>query len=239
MRSTPPAFNIPNLIKNIIMITAIFHAARLFLPEDIMAPILGKLVFFSLRYTIEGFMEMDPMAAYISPVGYVLVHGNWMHLLLNMGMLLAFGSALSKRLSVLGFLSIYALGAVCGAAIMTYLYPESRAPLIGASAAVSAVLGGILAMSFLPRKGPDGRPYPAPAPFHQVGMARNFTIIWVGMNLLMAVLPSDLLGAPGQIAWQAHLAGLIPGLLLTPLLDKGPQTALSTDDDSEGSDEDV
>lgn|SRR4030043_398878 len=129
----------------------------------------------------------------------MFVHGSLWHLLLNMISLYFLGSFLIRAAGERSFLAIFFLGGVAGSILFTLLaYPYSTG--IGASGAIFA-LGGALAV-IVPRVPVIIVPIPVPIP------------LWAAILifLLLSFLPG--------IAWQAHLGGLLLGLIAGLILRK-------------------
>ena len=116
---------------------------------------------------------------------------------------------------------------ICGvaAALATHLAFNWGAPepVIGASGAISGLMAA--AMRLLPTERPpwaaDGAPDQAPMLPLLSRQVLLFSLIWVGLNLMVAIAPGVMLGVAGGglVAWQAHLGGYAAGLLLAGLFD--------------------
>jgi membrane associated rhomboid family serine protease len=80
----------------------------------------------------------------LTPVTALFLHGNWGHLLGNMLFLLVFGGMVEERMGVLRFTCCYL--AFGYAAMLSYaaVHPHSTETLVGASGAISGVLGAFL-----------------------------------------------------------------------------------------------
>ncbi|HEY5629818.1 MAG TPA: rhomboid family intramembrane serine protease, partial [Candidatus Limnocylindrales bacterium] len=74
----------------------------------------------------------------------MFLHGGWAHILGNMLFLWIFGGRVEDRLGHGGFLAFYLVGGIAAAAGQTLENPASALPMIGASGAISAVLGAYL-----------------------------------------------------------------------------------------------
>jgi len=117
------------------------------------------------------------------------------HILANMITLYFFGSYLSRLIGVRKFLIIYFAGGILGNIFYILILPPSL-PAIGASGAIFA-LGGVLTV-MRPRLRVFVFPIPAPLP------------LWVaviGGFIILTLLLSQ------YMAWQAHLGGLVLGLV--------------------------
>jgi len=139
----------------------------------------------------------------------LFVHGGWGHALMNAGGLLAFGTPVARLFGprARGALAFFAFYFVCGAfSSWTYalLHPGDPTPLVGASGAVSGLMGA--ASRLIAGRGRLGPFFSAPV----IGMG----IAWVVVNLLVAILGYAPGAGGAPVAWQAHLTGYAAGLLL-------------------------
>lgn len=210
-----PIFNIPSPVGSLIGFTVLVHVALLLLSESAARAIYFKLVFYpGYSFSGAGF-ENDPVAYILSPVGYALLHAGWVHLLINMAWLLVFGSAVARRMSSGWFLLFYAIGALSGSMTMLLMHGSHSGPIIGASAAVAAVSGALVALTLRPR--PDQPP--PPRPFHMRSTAIGFVIVYLVMNILTGIIPPEAMNASGRVAWEAHLGGFAVGILIMPFFD--------------------
>ncbi len=167
-----------------------------------------------------------------SALTYALLHGSWMHVVLNCVWLAAFGSPVVRRCGA-GRALVLALATTIGAAFTHWaLNPLSPQIVIGASGAVSGFMGAAALFVFeRPSSFGGWRPAVAPPRSSIAGLMRNrsalmFLGTWFGINLLLGLVAAPLGIAEGGIAWQAHLGGLLTGLLVFPYLDpagRGPR----------------
>ena len=71
----------------------------------------------------------------------MFLHGGWIHLIGNMVYLWIFGDNVEERLGHLRYLAFYLLTGVGAALVHAHLVPDSTIPTVGASGAISGVLG--------------------------------------------------------------------------------------------------
>jgi membrane associated rhomboid family serine protease len=140
----------------------------------------------------------------ISPLTYAFLHGGLLHLAMNGVMLAVMGQVLERKLGMLSFFSVFAAGAIGGAAVHALIGGTPEVPLVGASAGVGALYGAGLVL--------HGRGLSL-GPNTQLLLA--LTGFFVVTNLLGMVLPML-----GNIAYVAHLGGFITGILATTWLVK-------------------
>lgn len=170
-----------------------------------------------LRYGFTPSKLMSPQIdtegapAVVSIFTAMFLHGSWQHLLGNMLFLWVFGNNLEEGMGHLRFLLLYVLSGIASALTMAFLDPLSPQPMLGASGAITGVIGAC--MLLYPRA-----PIVFAIPVLLVVYKLHIKPIWLlGMWFLMQLLA---LTGPdtSEIAWWAHLGGLAAGLLLTPIL---------------------
>lgn len=148
---------------------------------------------------VPSLFTLDPVYYAYTLVTYGLLHFNWTHLLVNGTGLLAFGSGIERLMGKKYVLAIFIGGTIIGVLGYWTIYPNSDTPLIGASAGISALFGGLLPLIVK-------RP--------QILMA---SFIFILMNIVLGLMgmPDDpMRQANASIAWQAHIAGFLFGEFL-------------------------
>lgn len=140
----------------------------------------------------------------------LFLHGNWPHALMNAGFCLAFGTPVARyfgeRLSGAALFLVFYL--TCGAlSSLGYaaLHPGEQSALVGASGAVSGLMGA--AARLMAGHGRMGPIFSRPV----LGMGA----IWFAINAVIGLLGSGLLpGAENAtVAWEAHITGFVAGVL--------------------------
>lgn len=139
----------------------------------------------------------------------MLLHGGWTHVAMNAIAALTFGAPVARALKrlggVAGFLFLYIASGVLAALAYGLLHLGSETPLVGASGAVFGLIGA--ATRLLGVRG--GRPRSL-----LDGRVLGMSAVWMGLNAVVGLLGA----APGLgdagIAWEAHAAGFIVGIVL-------------------------
>lgn len=154
--------------------------------------------------------DLWAMPAFLTPLSAALIHAGFIHLGFNMLMLWVCGSASERALGGRGVLILYLLGAYAAAAAQWAMEPMSDIPMIGASGAVSAVVGAYSLLYGQPRTKAIG-----PLSARTVHVLWLFAA-WTIINILIGILSAQA-GMP--IAAAAHIGGFVVGLALArPLL---------------------
>ena len=163
-----------------------------------------------------GHAQLPPEIAIVpaaaTAVTSMFLHGGWLHLIGNMLYLWIFGDNIEDRMGRVRFLLFYL---VCGvAAVLAQALPAPQAvvPMVGASGAISGVLGAYLLLF------PRNRVFVL-VPFGFILKVISLPAVWV-LGLWFAIQLISSLMAPageGGVAFRAHLGGFVAGLVLAPL----------------------
>ncbi|WP_127143200.1 rhomboid family intramembrane serine protease [Pelagibacterium montanilacus] len=163
---------------------------------------------------------------------HAFLHADLMHLLVNSGWLLVFGTPVARRYGAGATVIVFLGGALAGAMLMTVIQFSQLAQflvLIGASGGVSALTGAAMRFAFQPvlrARHPEtgeivvlGRRTATFGELMRNTRTRAFILIWLGLNLLIPLAPL-VTGEAIPIAWEAHVGGFIFGLWLPTLFDR-------------------
>ena len=156
----------------------------------------------------------------LTAITSMFLHGGWAHLLGNMLFLWIFGNNVEDALGRLRFLVFYLLGGITATALQTFVtlwyasQGEAAIPNVGASGAISAVLGAYLVL--LPR---------AKVLTLIVFVLREipaafFLLIWFGFQLLDGGASVAHPEQGGGVAFFAHIGGFVFGAATVKLFQK-------------------
>jgi membrane associated rhomboid family serine protease len=151
----------------------------------------------------------------------MFLHGGWMHLIGNMWFLWLFGNNIEDSMTRPRFLAFYLLCGVAAAMAQVVADPRSAIPMVGASGAISGVMGAYLVL------------YPR---------VRVFTLVPLGFIMTSIALPAwamliywmvlqvfgglTQIGAEGGgVAFWAHLGGFLAGIVLIKLFARPARVA--------------
>lgn len=230
-----PILNAPIVITVMLAIMITVHAVRQFLPPPMDEELITALGFIPGRLLGEGLPAggADGLLRWSQLVTHTLVHGDWLHLVMNSAWLLAAGAVVARRVGTWRLVGIAFGAATVGALAFTLLNGELRALVVGASGGISGLLGA--ATRLIHAATTTGqmralRDHIEWLPRTTVAQAlgdRNVLItsgVFIGLNLLIAFGFGTELAA-GGIAWETHVGGFLFGLLAFGLFDPGPRHA--------------
>jgi membrane associated rhomboid family serine protease len=169
-------------------------------------------------------VDRDPINL-LTPLTSMFLHGGWGHLLGNCMFLWVFGNNVEDSMGRLRFLLFYVLCGLAAAAAQVAVYPASPIPMVGASGAISGVLGGYLLLYPKVRV----RVLFILVIFIQVIRVPAFVVLllWIGYQVLMS-LPELMAIDPeasSGVAVFAHIGGFVAGLLLVKLFSRSDYVA--------------
>ena len=156
--------------------------------------------------------EIATVPAWLTVFTSMFMHGGWMHLLGNMLYLWIFADNVEDRFGHGRFIVFYVLCGIGAALAQALPDPQSQIPMVGASGAISGVLGAYMLM--FPRAhvlvliplGVLTRVVHLPA-LLVLGL-------WFAMQLLSEMLAP---ASGGGVAFRAHIGGFVAGMVLLPM----------------------
>ncbi len=223
-----PIINAPAIVLWSMAVLAVTHGLRVILPAERSYEVILALGFIPARFTgaagdFEGQIPLaDLLGAWPTFLTHALVHGDLIHLGLNAVWLLAFGAPVARRLGTIRFLVLFAVCTVAGALAHLVVDPNGILPVVGASGAISGLMGAAARFMFSQRRiNMLGWPAPIVVPLTPITDRRvlSFVAIWVLINLIFGATGLDATGEGQMIAWQAHLGGFFAGLFAISLID--------------------
>jgi membrane associated rhomboid family serine protease len=153
-----------------------------------------------------------PVGELVTVVTSMFLHVNLIHLSGNLIYLWIFGNNIEDRLGRPQFVLFYLLGGVAAAAAQIAIDPHSTVPMVGASGAISAVLGTYLVL------------FPGARILSLVLLGFFYQLIhvpavivlgfWFILQLIDGIGSLGLAGAEGGVAFFAHIGGFIAGVLI-------------------------
>ncbi|UCF18841.1 MAG: rhomboid family intramembrane serine protease [Gemmatimonadota bacterium] len=144
----------------------------------------------------------------------MFMHGNWIHLISNMLFLWVFGNNIEDSMGHIRFLAFYLLAGVAAAAAHIFFNANSGVPTVGASGAISGILGAYIVLY------PQVRVYVFFPPFWLLPM-RAYVVLgyWIVIQVVLGIGQLGVGQAMGVAVW-AHIGGFVAGLLLVKLFER-------------------
>lgn len=150
--------------------------------------------------------------SYSTLVTSMFFHGGWMHLIGNMWFLWVFGNNIEDSMGHFRFIVFYLLCGALAAGAHLAASPGSAIPTVGASGAISGIMGAYLVL------------YPrvkVHTLFFIIILVRviemsawSILLLWFGLQLVSGALDT---GSGGGVAFWAHVGGFVAGVVLIKL----------------------
>jgi membrane associated rhomboid family serine protease len=228
MNGRQPIFNIPASVIATALIMICLHLVRVALPPEESLTMLLTLAFVPARYAgATPGLPGGEWSEFTSFITYMFVHGDATHLIVNMVWMLAFGSAVAKRIGDLRFVLFSIACGIAGVLVHLILHFGEFVPVIGASAAISGQMAGAIRFMFgASRPGMPMSHELEHAPLAGIGKTLTnprflmFLGVWIAINLLFGLGGMQLDGSSSDIAWEAHLGGFVFGLFIFGMFER-------------------
>jgi membrane associated rhomboid family serine protease len=143
----------------------------------------------------------------------MFLHGSWMHLLGNMWFFWIFGNNVEDSMGRIRFLFFYLICGLSAALLQVFISPNSIIPMVGASGAISGIMGAYLVLY------PRVRVFAmVPLGFFMTSIALPAWLMLVYWMLIQFVGGLQSIGAEGGgVAFWAHVGGFVAGVALIKL----------------------
>jgi len=220
-----PFLRVPATVTALIAILVLFHIARVFAPGDWPQRILVQYAFdpaiYSPAYRASHHVAAASWFDLATPfLSYAFLHADTTHIAVNSLWLLAFGPIVARRLGPARFVAYFLTSAIGGALGYLAFHWGRDEAVIGASGAISGLMGGTIRLMRVREPNLGNATLPLlPILSQQV---LTFSAIWLVINAATGVFGFG--AGPGihAIAWEDHMGGYLTGLLLISLFDRRP-----------------
>ena len=164
----------------------------------------------------------DPGPQYLNVLTSMFLHGGWLHLIGNMWFLWLFGNNVEDAMTRPRFLVFYLVCGLAAALAQVAASPASAIPMVGASGAISGVMGAYLVL------------FPRVRVFTLVPIVFLITTVALPAWLMLAYwmllqflggLGSTISPDSGGVAFWAHVGGFVAGVVLVKLFARGDHLA--------------
>lgn len=214
LRDDNPSKTVP-----VVTIALLAAVAAVFLSVLSLGPSRSEAAVYALGLipgALFGQHKLAPELALLPPAATILtsmfVHGGWLHLLGNMLYLWIYGDNVEDAMGHAKFLVFYLLCGTVAALAQALPDPHSTVPMIGASGAISGVLGAYLVLF------PRARIavlIPLGFFLSTARLSANVVLVWwFVLQFLSTVLSPE---ATGGVAFRAHVGGFVAGIALVAI----------------------
>jgi membrane associated rhomboid family serine protease len=150
--------------------------------------------------------------SWFTPLTSMFLHGGWFHLIGNMWFLWVFGNNVEDSMGHVRYLAFYILCGLAAAAAQTWVIPSSPIPMVGASGAISGVMGAYIVLY------PRVRVHMLVILFIFITRIVVPAYLMLGYWFLLQIIGGGLTsGEGGGVAFWAHAGGFIAGAILINL----------------------
>lgn len=210
LRDNIPSRRTPVMTVGLIAVNILVFLNQAMLPSQEAAGFIKLYGLIPLEISSGDLLVQHPVPLYATIFTSMFVHGGLFHLGGNMLYLWIFGDNVEDRMGRLKFPIFYLLSGVGAAAAQIWADPASKIPMVGASGAISGVLGAYLFLF------PNARVLTLiPLGFFSRVVEIPAVVVlgfWIIVQVLNGVMT---LGAQaGGVAWLAHVGGFVAGLVM-------------------------
>lgn len=213
--------NIPNKsfpFINWLLIGANFY----FFYMELRLPSQARLEAFIVHWAVvPKILWMNPAQNAVKLMTATFLHGGWLHIFSNMLFLYIFGKSVEDRMGHAKYLIFYFLSGIIANGTQAYFTPASTIPLIGASGAIAGVLGAYFFYY------PYSEVETLIPIFFFITIRSIPAFIFLGYWFILQTLNSTFSITPmasghtmGGIAFIAHAAGFVSGMVMGPAFGK-------------------
>lgn len=217
-----PILNAPRVVTSLIVAFIAIHVVSLLLNDAQHEYMIASFALTPDRFAYYAWngtgTTADTLLALMPLVTYAFLHGDFVHLIFNSLWFLIFATAVARRAGTARFLGLCLIATLGAAFTHLVFHWGSDVPVVGASGAVSGLMGAAFRFILI-----DPHATPVWPPQRLSLFSRPvllLTAVWVVLNVLLGVTGFSPEGFGRAIAWEAHLGGYFTGLLAFPLFDR-------------------
>ncbi len=208
----------PTAITPVLTVTFMAICVLVFLWQLSLGENLERMILAlgAIPATVVGGASLAPELKLIPPwmtmFTSMFMHGGWMHLIGNMLYLWIFGNNVEDAMGHVRFAAFYFLCGIAAVMAQALPDPDSTIPMIGASGAISGVLGAYLLLY------PHARvlvAVPLGLILYTMRIPAGFVLVfWFALQLISTLASGD---QQGGVAFGAPIGGFVAGIALIPI----------------------
>ena len=216
IRDNIPSRSTPFVMYGIILFNAYIFYQELIVSNSELEKIMGLFGLIPFEF-MQG-LSVNPanLFLYVPLITNLFLHGGWLHIIGNMWYLKIFGDNIEDRMGHGMFFVFYLLCGVVANVIQVLIDPSSQIPTIGASGAISGVLGAY-SVCF-----PSAKVSTVVFLFIFLTVIEIPALLFLGLWFFMQLQSgaASLFMAGSNVAWWAHVGGFLAGMVLVNLFPK-------------------
>ncbi|MBU0479884.1 MAG: rhomboid family intramembrane serine protease [Proteobacteria bacterium] len=219
LKDDVPSSSFPAINLWLIIVNVLCFVYELML-GDHLNPFLSTYGFVPARFMAAQAENYFDFGRFLPVFSSMFLHGGFLHVISNMWMLWIFGDNVEDSMGHGRYLFFYLLCGFVSVFAQGLSAPGSVVPMIGASGAISGVLGAYFVLH------PRARITTLVPIFFFLTIIRIPAFVFLGFWILLQILQgsANLLdtgaGAKGGVAWWAHVGGFVMGFVLIHLFRK-------------------
>ena len=159
-----------------------------------------------------NFLNLETLIPFVTSM---FLHAGLLHIGSNMLFLWVFGDNIEAHFGKLWYLLIYFVSGVTGGLVQYFISPDSSIPMLGASGAVSGILGAYYVSH------PHSKIKSLVFIFFFVTVLRVpagiYILYWFALQVLSGILQLGQMGDVGGVAFWAHIGGFVAGVILAKI----------------------
>jgi len=210
LRDENPTRSTPFVTIALIAINAIVFAFQFTMPPENQEAFV--FAWGAIPHDVAAGWDLLPTipTAWLTLITSMFMHGGLMHLAGNMLYLWIFGNNIEDVLGHIKFLFFYIIGGLVAALSHIFFDPSSQIPMVGASGAISAVLGAYM-LAY-----PKARVVTLVWIVYIVRFIRVPALLMLGIWFVMQLggFANDMNREGGGVAWLAHIGGFVAGVVM-------------------------
>jgi membrane associated rhomboid family serine protease len=225
LRDTAPRKGVPVVLWTLIALNGLVFWLEEALPGPALHRFIELYALVPARYTLPDWAAAHGLQAhsYWPVLTYMFIHGGWLHIIGNMWFLWVFGTSVENRLGHRRFLILYLLCGIGAAVFYVLLKPGSMVPALGASGAISGVMGAHILLY------PRARVLTLIPVFFFPLLLEIPAVFFLGFWFLFQFLAGTVSvitpHVQGGVAWWAHIGGFVVGMVLLPLFTRNSRVS--------------
>lgn len=209
LRDNIPSRRTPIVNYTLILLNVLVFLWEISLPQWQLQHTTQELGLVPARLLQTEFAPPSQVPFFVPIFSSMFLHGGFLHLFGNMWFLYIFGDNVEDALGSARYLLFYLSSGVAAAFVQVLLNATSTTPMIGASGAISGVLGGYF------RLYPRARVLTLVPIFFFFQFIELPALLFLGFWFLLQISSGTAsLGASGGVAWWAHVGGFLAGAWL-------------------------